>query len=282
MHKNKIPPRLQLYHYDGNIYHSKSFFTPGKNFFQFFFNIMYNFDFPVPDAGETLKNIPVKRSTRRRTIAIKVRPDGACELLAPASATDAMLKSALEKFAPWLRQKLAQINQLPDEFKPHRFEFAPGNIFFFCGQTCCLELLPDSRAGIICLRGNKLLTPSAEPDTIKAMLEAFYRRQARQLITARVQTYCRQLNLSVNSISINGARRRFGSCSSRGDLNFSWHLVMYPLPLIEYVILHELTHRTEMNHSARFYKLLASYLNDYQNRERELKLWTAKLSGYPE
>ena len=273
---------MQLYNYDGNIYQSKSFFTPGKNFFQFFFDIMHYFAFPFPDAGETIENIPVKRSARRRSIAVKIRPDGTCEILAPASATTEMLKSAIEKFSPWIQQKLAQIEQLPAEFKPHRFELAPDNTFFFCGQACRLEFLPNSSAGIICLREGKLLTPSPEPDKIKMMLEAFYRRQARQLITAAVHTHCRRLNLAVNSININGARRRFGSCSSRGDLNFSWHLAMYPLPLIEYVILHELAHLTEMNHSARFYKLLDSYLNDRPAREKELKLWTAKLSGYPE
>ncbi len=126
-----------------------------------------------------------------------------------------------------------------------------------------------------------LITPSAQAGEIQVMLEAFYRRQLRQIVIALLEKYSQCFNITFGKVSINGARGRFGSCNSSGNMNFSWHLAMYPLELIELVVLHELAHRVEMNHSARFYKTLAAFLPDYRQREQLLKLWNRKLADYP-
>ena len=112
-------------------------------------------------------------------------------------------------------------------------------------------------------------------------ISAFYRRHTRIVVTALLEKYVQEFNINIADISINGARKRFGSCNTRGCLNFSWHLGMYPVELIELVVLHELAHRKEMNHSKAFYAVLASMLPDHQVRERDLKLWSRKLAAYP-
>ncbi|MBO5721623.1 MAG: M48 family metallopeptidase, partial [Lentisphaeria bacterium] len=134
---------------------------------------------------------------------------------------------------------------------------------------------------IISFRDEKLFTPSEDPAVIQTMLEAFYRRHARRIISSKLEKYTSFFGIDIKSISINGARRRFGSCSSNGELNFSWRLAMYPEELIELVVLHELAHRREMNHSGEFYKVLASFLPDHRERNKRLTLWSRKLSNYP-
>jgi predicted metal-dependent hydrolase len=235
----------------------------------------------LPDSPETFNGIPVKRSPRRKRIAIKMLADGSCELLVPAGAADTHLQRACEQFAPWIKKQQHRFAALPEESKPRKFEFAIGSEFFFCGKLYELKFLENSSSQIISFRDNALWSASADPAVIQKMLENFYRRQTRRLVTGLLEKYAEKFNISYGEISINGARRRFGSCNSKGDLNFSWLLAMYPVDLIELVVLHELSHRSEMNHSARFYTVLSNYLPDHRERDRKLKLWSSKLSLYP-
>jgi predicted metal-dependent hydrolase len=235
----------------------------------------------LPDSPETFNGIPVKRSPRRKRIAIKMLADGSCELLVPAGAADTHLQRACEQFAPWIKKQQHRFAALPEESKPRKFEFAIGSEFFFCGKLYELKFLENSSSQIISFRDEALWSASADPEKIRQMLEKFYRRQTRRLATGLLEMYTARFNISIGEISINGAKKRFGSCNSSGDINFSWQLAMYPWDLIELVVLHELAHRSEMNHSADFYKVLGKYLPDHRQRDKKLKLWIAKLALYP-
>ena len=234
-----------------------------------------------PEVPEVFKNIPIKRSSRRKHISIKMRPDGSCELLIPLSVSDIQLHKAMEHFAPWIEKQQKKLSRQLPSARPCEFAFAIGSNFYYCGQAYELKLLQANGSQIISFRDNALWSASADPAAIQKMMENFYRRQTRRLVTGLLEKYAEKFNISYGEISINGARRRFGSCNSKGDLNFSWLLAMYPLNLIELVVLHELSHRSEMNHSARFYKVLSNYLPDHRERDRELKLWSRKLALYP-
>ena len=231
----------------------------------------------VPELAE----ITVRRSSRCRRIGVKIKNDRSIVLTAPESASEKILQEAYEKFKPWLAEQLEKIAGLPVEEQAHVFEFKVGGRFFFCGKSYELQKAAQSAASVITLQDDCLLTPSEMPGSIKLMLEAFYRRHARRLITARLEEYSRKYGFEMPQININGARSRFGSCNSRKELNFSWHLVMYPMELIELVILHECSHFREMNHSPAFYRVLAEYLPDHRERSRKLDKWSRKLSGYP-
>ena len=230
-------------------------------------------------ASAGKENITVKRSARRRSIAIRLKNDGSAELLAPAAASDQQLAQALEKLRPWLIRQRQKLAALPEEAAVYNIEFAVGKKFFFLGRLYELSLQPGGN--IISFRDEKLFTPSEDPAVIQTMLEAFYRRHARRIISSKLEKYTSFFGIDIKSISINGARRRFGSCSSNGELNFSWRLALYPEELIELVVLHELAHRREMNHSGEFYKVLASFLPDHRERNKRLTLWSRKLSNYP-
>ena len=80
------------------------------------------------------------------------------------------------------------------------------------------------------------------------------------------------MNLKYGRITITSAKTRFGSCSSKGNISFSYRLMLYPRELVDYVIVHELAHLSEMNHSDRFYKIIESVLPDYRERVKRLKL----------
>lgn len=236
----------------------------------------------LPDCRVPVyEEITVTRSKRRRRIGIKLKNDGTVELLVPYDTPENRLKTAFRNFVPWLEKNLRKLAAVPEDEKPYTFEFRVGGRFFFCGSSLILEKSQGGSSNLITLQGNSLQTPQDDPLLIQKMLEAFYRRHARRIICARLEQYSKEFGFAMPQVNINGARRRFGSCNSRKELNFSWHLAMYPMELIELVVLHECAHFREMNHSPAFYRVLSEYLPDHKQRNKELNKWSRKLSFYP-
>lgn len=97
------------------------------------------------------------------------------------------------------------------------------------------------------------------------------KQQAKQIITKKVEVYARQLGVTYGSITIRSQKTRWGSCSSKGNLNFNWKICLAPEGVINYLVVHELAHRKEMNHSKNFYRVIATILPNYQESEQWLK-----------
>ncbi len=97
------------------------------------------------------------------------------------------------------------------------------------------------------------------------------RKMAKQILPPKVAYYAEIMGLKYGRITITSAKTRFGSCSSKGNLSFSYRLMMYPEAAIDYVVVHELAHLKEMNHSPAFYKVVAKVLPDYKERIKLLK-----------
>ena len=102
-------------------------------------------------------------------------------------------------------------------------------------------------------------------------LEARCRARAKEILPARVAHFAAIMGLSPAQVKISGAKTRWGSCSSKGSLNFSWRLMLAGDELIDYVVVHELAHLREMNHSPRFWAVVAQAMPDYQRRRKLLK-----------
>lgn len=121
--------------------------------------------------------------------------------------------------------------------------------------------------------GNRMavLTARTDPDAVAEALKGWYRQQAAVLVTERVEHYRKLLGEEVGAVRIKDVRSRWGSCSSKRNLNFNWRLVMAPLEVLDYVVVHELCHLKEMNHSPAFWKLVEDILPDYRKQREWLK-----------
>ena len=97
------------------------------------------------------------------------------------------------------------------------------------------------------------------------------RRSAREYFNKKCADYARIMGLEYNRITITGAKTRFGSCSSKGRISYSYRLMLYPEAARDYVVVHELAHLVEMNHSKRFYDVIEKFMPDYKERKRMLK-----------
>jgi len=99
----------------------------------------------------------------------------------------------------------------------------------------------------------------------------WYKERAYEKISERVQWYALKNGFQYNKIKITQAQKRWGSCSSKGNLNFSWRLIMAPLPVVDYVVVHELAHLVEKNHSKAFWSKVKMLMTDYQKQQEWLK-----------
>ena len=100
---------------------------------------------------------------------------------------------------------------------------------------------------------------------------ALLRKSAKKYFTKKTDEYSKIMNLEYGRITITGAKTRFGSCSSKGNISYSYRLMLYPEPAREYVVVHELSHLVEMNHSKKFYAVIEKYLPDYKERRMLLR-----------
>ena len=98
-----------------------------------------------------------------------------------------------------------------------------------------------------------------------------YKRKAAEMLSARVHFFARQMGVSVSGITVREQKTRWGSCSSKGNLNFNWKLILAPPEILDYVVVHELCHLKEMNHSPAFWKEVEKVLPDYEKRRQWLK-----------
>lgn len=109
------------------------------------------------------------------------------------------------------------------------------------------------------------------PTSTRELLLGWYKEQARRKIPDRVNWYGRRIGLETGPIKITDARKRWGSCGKRNSLNFSWRLIIAPLHVLDYVVIHELAHTVERNHSRRFWSKVATMCPSYRSGMRWLK-----------
>lgn len=98
-----------------------------------------------------------------------------------------------------------------------------------------------------------------------------YRKLAGQVLARKVEYYARQMQVTFGRITVRDQKTRWGSCSAKGNLNFNWRLVLAPEEVLDYVVVHELAHRKEMNHSQRFWSQVENVMPDYRSRRMWLK-----------
>ena len=153
--------------------------------------------------------------------------------------------------------------------------YQEGAAFPYLGKAYTLEVrqyLSYKRPGVM-LEGDQLVVLTARKDSgvIEAAVKEWYLEQAKRVVSKRVRFYQNRMQEQVESIRIKDVKSRWGSCSSKRNLNFNWRLVMAPMEVLDYVVVHELCHLREMNHSKAFWNLVEEILPDYRKSREWLK-----------
>ncbi|HHU50692.1 MAG TPA: M48 family metallopeptidase [Firmicutes bacterium] len=218
----------------------------------------------------------------RKTLEIRVLPAGIVRVVAPRGTTDRFIRNCLAQKAGWIRKKLAEA-QARERLLPKR-EYTSGEVFLFLGEEVTLTVVGNAllQKATVRLDGQgtgagRLIveTPSGDRTVIKEALEEWYKQKAIEVFTKRIEFYGDKIGKKPERIKLSNATKRWGSCTSRGTTLLNWRVVMAPARVIDYLVVHELSHLIHMNHSAAFWRQVAEVIPDY----REQKDWLKK-NGY--
>lgn len=204
--------------------------------------------------------------SQRRTLALIVKPDGTLIVRAPRKASAKSIREFVEKNIEWIHKKQAQVRSFVPQ-APKRY--VQGEHFLYLGSSYPLEIVPDLKP-VLQLNGGFKLAEHAK-DLAVVEFERWYRVQAKEILKERVDFFARQYGFHYTGLKINAARTRWGSCSAKRSLNFSWRLIMAPMKSVDYVVLHELVHTVIHNHSRQFWNKVEKIMPDYKVHRQWLK-----------
>ena len=213
-------------------------------------------------------NYKIIRS-RRRTVGLQVTPEANLIVRVPSKMSVASIHEMVRQKLPWIRRKQRFVREhyLPAVPKV----FAAGEKFLFLGEAYELFVVPGAYGPLIFNEKGFFLREGCR-SLAKWLFRDWYAKQAEELLSARVRHYAGLIGACYSKIKISNAKGRWGSCSSKGVLNFSWRLVMAPRDVVDYVVVHEVVHLEELNHSKRFWEKVRALAPDHARAKRWLIL----------
>lgn len=217
----------------------------------------------------SIENFRIVRS-KRKSIAIVILPGGQVEVRAPKYIPEFALKAFVKGKSDWIKERQAYALKN----KPAPKKFVNDEKFLYLGHEYQLLLGPYIHIEV---KDEALLFPlalaSRGPDT----LHKWYIKQAIVVIKNLVDDYSKEMNLPYNGISFSDTSSKWGSCTSDNRLQFNWRLIMAPLLVVRYVVIHELVHTVEKNHKTIFWNKVRSKNPSYKNQIKWLKINGDKL-----
>lgn len=219
----------------------------------------------------------IRRSSRAKRITVKVDPrDGGVEVVLPRGATEADAARAVVELEGWIVKHQAKVTDARTRGHAGR----PAGTVPYLGTD--LLLVPEAARTRVHRKGDCLHVPA--DDAVQAQaIERWYRRQAKDELTPRVQAAVTELSntapgrlrIAYARTAIRDQRTRWGSCSSSGTISLNWRLLLASDEVAEYVVVHEVCHLAEMNHSAKYWELVAALFPEYERP----RLWLREHGG---
>jgi hypothetical protein len=221
---------------------------------------------------KTYKDITytLKRSSRK-TASIYIERDGNVSVLVPETLTDAEINSIIESKRKWIYTNIAEWEDL-NAAKVNR-EYVNGESFLYLGRNYRLKLVHKQSTPLVLKNGYFYLC-SDKSTSAKAnnAFKAFYKEKGKDKIAERIHFYKGRLGVNPNSFSIIELKNRWASCSHKGNLNFHWKVMMTPMKILDYIVVHELAHLLHPNHTVAFWNEIDKLLPDYQERKQWLRV----------
>ena len=214
------------------------------------------------------------RRARRRSIGFVVGPEG-LTVSAPKWVGLAEVETALREKERWILVKLHEQAERARRMAASRIDWRDGALLPFLGEQVILVLDPRATGAVLNTAADALpgvpkltlhvgLPQGTAPAQIRDVVQSWLQRQARRIFEERSALFAARLGVRVKRISLSSAATRWGSASADGSIRLNWRLVHFGLPVIDYVVTHELAHLREMNHSAAFWGVVRSVLPEYE------------------
>ncbi|QTA38883.1 M48 family metallopeptidase [Thermosipho ferrireducens] len=214
-----------------------------------------------------MENIKIEKiiRTNRKSVALQITERATLIVRAPRKMKNCEIFHIISRHKKWIEKKIEEVKTAI----PAPKQFVEGEKFLYLGKFYPLKIVTGQNVPL--KFDNAFLLSQNVLTDAKNIFSAWYKYQAKKLIPERVEYYSQKHNFKYNKINITNAKKRWGSCSSKGNLNFSWYLIMAPIAVIDYVIIHELVHLIEKNHSKNFWKKVEQLMPDYKKYHLWLK-----------
>jgi predicted metal-dependent hydrolase len=215
-----------------------------------------------------MEEIPVEKiiRSRRRTIALEVTPTATVIVRAPIRTSTEYIEEVIQKKSSWILRKMDEVKRRP--LSPHH-EYAEGELFLFLGRSYPLHFVENR--SITIERSDRLNVSRTLIPDIRNQLKYWYREEARKELHARCMWFSLKTGHVPATIRITDARQRWGSCTLKGGLSFSWRLIQAPPEIVDYVVVHELVHIDQPDHSKKFWAKVRKIMPEYERRRNWLK-----------
>jgi predicted metal-dependent hydrolase len=225
------------------------------------------------------------RRARRRTIGFMVGPEG-LTVSAPKWVPLYEIDAAVKAKSAWILRKLDRASERQQRIESARIDWKDGATLPFLGEPVIVVLDPrhafDEVGAVLNTDGTALpgvprmtlhvgLPHSATPDQIRDAVQAWLMRQAKRLFIERLDHYAPLLGVQWRKLSLSSAGTRWGTAHSDGSIRLNWRLIHFRLPVIDYVVAHELSHLRVMDHSPRFWDTVRTVVPDYAQLRSQLK-----------
>lgn len=221
------------------------------------------------------------RRARRRSIGFVVGAEGLTVSM-PRWVGTRELESALQEKRGWILRKLREQREREARLLSAKVHWRDGTGLPFLGDTVIIVLDPRATGAVLDAAGEGLpgvpsrllrvgLPHTAMPEQIRDAAQSWLQRQARRVFEERCALYAERLGVRVRRISLSSAATRWGSANADGSIRLNWRLVHFAMPIIDYVVTHELAHLREMNHSPAFWGVVRSVLPDYEDSRAALR-----------
>jgi predicted metal-dependent hydrolase len=229
---------------------------------------------PRPAQPEATRRIAIAgqavdyhlRRSRRRTIGLAIDHRG-LRVGAPLQARLGDIETLIREHGQWVLDKLADWRERP---APEKLAVGEGTVIFALGAALTVTVTPGSRQRWLFSEPKLHLFVPPAVDA-RVVLEKALREKARRVFAERLALYAPRLGVPPPPLRLSAARTRWGSCSHHGGISLNWRLILMPLPVVDYVVTHELAHLREMNHSPRFWSVVEALCPDWKARRSELR-----------
>lgn len=191
--------------------------------------------------------------------------------VAPSSRQIAAAAAFAAERIEWISSRLQHL--------PEVVRFEEGAQITYRGEPCLITAHGEGRLARLLPGTPKILSVPGDPETVHLRVERYLKKQARADLTRAVKRHAETLGVEYKGISVKDTRSRWGSCTSDGQLSFSWRLIMAPPEVLDYVAAHECAHLIEMNHSAAFWSLVSQCCPDWKRHRAWLRLHGAALQA---
>ena len=218
---------------------------------------------------DTALPVQLVRTDRRKTMSISLE-DGAIRVLAPKKITEKHIQDVLNKKSKWIRKKLKDQAAIP---RLQSKQFVDGEIFLYLGKHYKFKRHRDVQSSVKLKSGQLISTidsaVSKEEDVHRLQVTNWYRERATDILTQKTTLHGDALNLTPSTINIKNYKARWGSCSINGEISYNWKIMMAPSRIIDYVVIHELSHLVHHDHSGKFWRQVGKSFPEY----RECRTW---------